>query len=208
MSTAADPGFVHVYRPAARPSTPVLLLLHGTGGDEQDLLPLGEALAPGAALLSPRGKVVERGMPRFFRRLAEGVFDVDDLKQRAGELAEFVESAAGRYGFERQRVIAVGLSNGANIASAVLLLHPTVLSGAVLYRGMVPLVPDPLPAITSQVLISNGRADPLVSPEETERLADLLRRAGANVDLWWSAAGHQLTEADVNTGRDWLSRLS
>ena len=137
----ADLGFVHVFKPAQNPGAPTLLLLHGTGGDEHDMLPLGGP-APGAALLSPRGKVLENGMPRFFRRLAEGVFDVEDLKVRAGELADFVKAAAAHYRFDPSRVIAMGFSNGANIASAMLLLRPGVLKGAVLFRAMVPLEPE------------------------------------------------------------------
>jgi phospholipase/carboxylesterase len=196
-------SFVHVFTPGTTSTT--LLLLHGTGGDERDLLPLGEMLLPGAAILSPRGQVLEHGMPRFFRRLAEGVFDEVDLRQRAGELARFVASTAERHHFDARKVIAVGFSNGANIASALLLLHPGVLAGAILFRAMVPLVPDSPPSLESaRVLISNGRADPLVAPEETERLATLLRSAGADVTVEWQPGGHQLTQADIRTARAWL----
>ena len=211
----ADLNFVHVYKPGSTGSrgstgsgsTPTLLLLHGTGGDENDMLPLG-GLMPGANLLSPRGQVLERGMPRFFRRLAEGVFDVEDLKQRAADLAAFVTAAADAYGFDRSHVYAMGFSNGANIASGVALLHPGVLRGAVLLRGMVPLVPDPLPVLTGfHALISNGRMDPTVSPEETERLAALLQRAGADVELHWQPADHQLMPTDFNAARTWLAAV-
>jgi phospholipase/carboxylesterase len=196
-------SFVHVFTPGTTSTT--LLLLHGTGGDERDLLPLGEMLLPGAAILSPRGQVLEHGMPRFFRRLAEGVFDEVDLRQRAGDLARFVASTAERHHFDARKVIAVGFSNGANIASALLLLHPGVLAGAILFRAMVPLVPDSPPSLESaRVLISNGRADPLVAPEETERLATLLRSAGADVTVEWQPGGHQLTQADIRTARAWL----
>lgn len=196
-------SFVHVFTPGTTSTT--LLLLHGTGGDERDLLPLGEMLLPGAAILSPRGQVLEHGMPRFFRRLAEGVFDEADLRQRAGDLARFVASTAERHHFDARKVIAVGFSNGANIASALLLLHPGVLAGAILFRAMVPLVPDSPPSLESaRVLISNGRADPLVAPEETERLATLLRSAGADVTVEWQPGGHQLTQADIRTARAWL----
>jgi phospholipase/carboxylesterase len=140
-------SFVHVFTPGTTSTT--LLLLHGTGGDERDLLPLGEMLLPGAAILSPRGQVLEHGMPRFFRRLAEGVFDEVDLRQRAGDLARFVASTAERHHFDARKVIAVGFSNGANIASALLLLHPGVLAGAILFRAMVPLVPDSPPSLES-----------------------------------------------------------
>jgi predicted esterase len=201
---AADLAFAHVYRAAATPAAGTFLLLHGTGGDEHDLLPIAEALDPNAGVLSPRGRVLERGMPRFFRRLAEGVFDEEDVQRRAHELAEFVGAAAERYAFDPRTVTAVGFSNGANIASAVLLVRPDVLSQAVLFRAMVPFVPDPVPSLHTRVLVSNGRVDPLVSPAETERLVALLRGAGADVSLAWQNAGHQLTQSDLAAARDWL----
>lgn len=203
-----DLEFVHVFRPPASAGVPVLLLLHGTGGNEHDLLALAEALSPGAGVLSPRGKVLERGMPRFFRRLAEGVFDLDDLERRTRELARFVEQAGAHYGFDRRQVVAVGFSNGANIAASVLLLEPSTLAAAVLFRAMVPLVPEPLPTIPGvRVLLSNGRTDPLVSLEQTERLAALLRSAGADVTVAWQPAGHELTAGDIAQAREWLATL-
>jgi predicted esterase len=202
-----DLGFAHVFKPAQAPGAPTLLLLHGTGGDEHDMVPLA-GLAPGAAVLSPRGKVLEQGAPRFFRRLAEGVFDVEDLRHRAAELADFVGAAAAHYKFDASRVIAMGFSNGANIASAVMLLRPGVLKGGVLFRAMVPLEPDPLPAIAgTRVLISNGRIDPIVSVAETERLARLLQRAGADVQVHWQPAGHQLMPADFTVAKTWLQSI-
>jgi predicted esterase len=199
-------SFVHQYRPAQTPGAPTLLLLHGTGGNEQDLLPMAAELMPEAAVLSPKGKVLEHGMPRFFRRLAEGVFDLDDLRLRTAELADFVTAAAEHYHFDPARVIAVGFSNGANIAASLVLLRPGVLHGAVLFRAMVPLVPDPLPSLPrTRVLVSNGRADPIVAIAETERLVSLLRAAGADVTLVWQAAGHHLVEADLAGARDWLA---
>jgi predicted esterase len=172
--------FQHVYK-AGDAGAPTLLMLHGTGADEHDLVPLGPELWPGAGILSPRGKVLEGSMPRFFRRLAEGVFDVDDLRFRTAELAEFVQAAAGHYAFDVRRVVAVGFSNGANIAASLLLLNPALLHRAVLFRAMVPLVPDPLPLIPrTPVLISNGRMDRLISPKETDRLVSVLSSAGAD----------------------------
>lgn len=204
---ASDLGFEHVFQPSTDPALPTLLLLHGTGGDEHDLLPLGR-IAPGAALLSPRGNVLEHGMPRFFRRLAEGVFDLEDVRRRAAELAAFVRAASTRYGLDAANIIAVGFSNGANIASAVLLLHPAVLRGAILFRAMVPLVPDPLPDLTGrQLLVSNGRTDPIVAADETDRLVALFEAAGAAVSLEWQAAGHQLTRADLQAAERWLRSL-
>jgi predicted esterase len=199
--------FIHVFSPPSEPGGPILLLLHGTGGNEHELIPLRELLLPGAGVLSPRGKVLERGMPRFFRRLTEGVFDVPDLKLRAQELAEFVTDTAKIRGFSPKQVIAVGFSNGANIAGGLLLLRPDVLGGAILFRAMVPLVPEHLPAMAkTPVLISNGRVDPLVSAEETEQLASLLRSSGADVTVAWQNAGHELTQQDVTTAREWLTQ--
>ena len=164
-------------------------------------------LDPAAALLSPRGNVLEHGAPRFFRRLAEGVFDLEDLRRRTHELADFVEGAVKHYGLEGRRIVAVGFSNGANMASALLLLRPDALGGAVLFRAMVPLIPDALPKLAATpVLLSNGRSDPLVSAEETERLAALLRSAGADVTVSWQHAGHELTDRDVMTAREWAAQ--
>jgi len=206
---SSDLGFVHVFKPAQNPGGPTLLLLHGTGGDEHDMLPLG-GLAPGAALLSPRGKVLENGMPRFFRRLAEGVFDEEDVARRAGELADFVAAAAAHYRFDPSRVVAMGFSNGANIASATMLLRPGVLKGGILFRAMVPLVPDfrqERPLAGARVLISNGNIDPIVPAEETERLARLLQQAGADVEVHWQPAGHQLMPADFAVAKTWLQSI-
>ena len=206
MTTALS--FTHRFTPATRAGLPPLLLLHGTGGNEGDLLPLGERLLPGAALLSPRGQVLERGMPRFFRRLAEGVFDLDDVRRRAGELAEFVAAARPEYGLERPPV-AVGFSNGANIAAALLLLRPGVLGGALLLRAMVPLVPNPLPSLDGvPVQINAGLADPIVTPEQSEALGALLRSAGAEVSLDWLEAGHDLGSKDLEIGARVLARVS
>jgi phospholipase/carboxylesterase len=207
--TASTDGFVHRFVPASRPGLPSLLLLHGTGGNEDDLLPLGERLLPGAARLSPRGQVLERGMPRFFRRLAEGVFDLDDLRRRTDELADFVEAARTRYDLGPLPPVAVGLSNGANIAAALLLLRPGTLGGALLLRPMVPLVPDPMPVLAGvPVQINAGTADPIVSPEQSEALAALLRRAGAAVTIDWIRGGHGLAQQDLELGSRFLEGLT
>jgi predicted esterase len=205
VTAATDLGFVHRFEPATAPGAPTLLLLHGTGGDESDLLPLGRMLHPGAALLSPRGRVLERGMPRFFRRLAMGVFDEQDLIARTHELADFVGAAAVQYGVDAGNVVAAGFSNGANIAAATLLLRPGALRGAVLLRPMVPLVPPTPPALAgTRVFAASGRFDPTVPAGEPERLAALLQGAGADVTLHWSDAGHELTHGDVTAARAWL----
>ena len=207
MTTTTGLSHLHRFVPATASGRPPILLLHGTGGDEHDMLPLGR-LMPGANILSPRGQVLENGMPRFFRRLAEGVFDIEDVQRRAGELADFVVSAGAHYGFDAGRVIAMGFSNGANIASALAFLRPGVLRGALLLRAMVPFEPDPIPSLPDfRVLISNGTSDPLVSREETERLAKLFHRAGADVEIHWQPTGHQLMPGDFAVAKTWLHAI-
>jgi phospholipase/carboxylesterase/glyoxalase family protein len=203
-----DAGFIYEFVPPSEPDPGiVLLLLHGTGGDERDLLPLGNELMPGAALLSPRGRVLERGMPRFFRRLAEGVFDVEDVKFRANELNEFVSSAVDRHRVQDSRVVAVGYSNGANIAASLLLLHPRLLSGAVLFRAMVPLEPDVPPDLSQvRVLLTSGTRDPMVPLSGAEKLKALLQRFGADVEVFWHEGGHELGRDDLTAARKWLTR--
>ncbi|MGO8793845.1 MAG: alpha/beta hydrolase [Candidatus Sulfotelmatobacter sp.] len=201
-------GFAHRFLPA-RPqaSHPVtLLLLHGTGGDENNLLGLGADLLPGAALLSLRGKVLENGMPRFFRRFAEGVFDVEDLKFRTDELAQFIEAASRRYDFTTKKLIVVGYSNGANIAASLILLHPHHLAAAVLFRAMVPFEPDIIRDFSDlSVFIGAGARDPIVPGGQPQELAALLESGGARVTLSWHAGGHELGDDDIEAARRWLS---
>ncbi len=199
--------FIHRFVPAKEETKSLtLLLLHGTGGDENDLLPLGRRLAPDAALLSPRGRVLENGAPRFFRRLAEGVFDEADLKFRANELADFVERAAARYGFDKSNVVAIGYSNGANIASAMMLLRPRLLRGAALFRPMRPFVPEQMPDLSGvPIFIAVGRFDPGISSEATGDLVTLLRDAEAVVSVYSVAAGHNLTGEEVEQARAWAA---
>jgi phospholipase/carboxylesterase len=204
----AAPDFAHVhhFEPAREASRPPLLLLHGTGGDERDLVPLGRALSPGSALLSPRGKVLENGMPRFFRRLAEGVFDEADLRRRTADLAAFVADARAAYGIGAP--VAVGFSNGANIAAAMLLLHPGVLAGAVLFRAMVPLDDAPAGLLSgTPVLILSGAGDPIVPAENAARLARMLAAAGASVEHRTVSGSHGLTQTDVDIAGAWLAKL-
>lgn len=199
-------SFIHRFEPATRLEAPPLLLLHGTGGDENDLLQLGRMIAPGSALLSPRGKVLEHGMPRFFRRHAEGVFDEDDLRTRANELADFVGEARKAYGIERP--IAVGFSNGANIAAATMLLRPGVLAGAALLRAMVPLSQTPAADLTgTPVLMLSGQNDPIVPRENARQLHALLSERGADVAFHTLPIGHQLTQTDLTVTRQWLEAL-
>jgi predicted esterase len=202
--TAATLGFVHRWEPREG-ATRTLLLLHGTGGDENDLIPLGDLIDPTANLLSPRGPVLENGMPRFFRRLAEGVFDLDDLRLRTGQLADFIGAAAREYGFPAGELTAVGFSNGANIAASVMLLRPEALRRGVLLRAMVPLVPEVAPDLQgARVYLGAGEADPIIAPANTEQLARMMRGYGADVTLDWFPAGHQLSRADVDGARAWL----
>ncbi len=206
-------GFVHRFLPpvpGARPAAgTTLLLLHGTGGDEGDLLPLGRALLPGAALLSPRGRVLEQGMSRFFRRLTEGVFDQDDLRRRTDELATFVDAAAARYAFDRAGVVAVGFSNGANIAASLLLRHAGALRGATLFSPMLPFEPEALPDLGgASVFVGAGTRDPIAPLAQAERLAALLESAGAAVTLYREpGGGHGLTQREVEAARRWLAGL-
>ncbi|EKS35938.1 alpha/beta hydrolase [Afipia clevelandensis] len=201
-----DLSFAHRFEPGNRLEAPPLLLLHGTGGDENDLLPLGQAVSPGSALLSPRGKVLEHGMPRFFRRLGEGVFDEDDLRRRADELADFVEAARARYGIAAP--VALGYSNGANIAAAMLLLRPDVLAGAILLRAMVPLSQPPQADLKDKpVLIISGKLDPIIPSSNSAQLAGLLAKAGANVQHPVLPTGHQLTQTDLTMSREWIKAV-
>jgi phospholipase/carboxylesterase len=187
---------IHRFEPGADPSRPPVLLLHGTGGGESDLLPLGREIAPGAALLSPRGNVLEGQMPRFFRRFREGLFDEDDVRRRAAELANFV--AEGRRVYGLAQPFALGYSNGANIAAAVLLLHPKTLAGAILLRAMAPLAEPPRPDLSGvPVLILSGLNDPVAPRSSAEKLAAALAAAGARVERDDLPAGHGLTQADV-----------
>jgi phospholipase/carboxylesterase len=203
----ASLDFVHEFVPGTSGRT--LLLLHGTGGNEHDMIPIGRRLDPSAALLSPRGKVLENGMPRFFRRLAEGVFDLEDLEKRTHELADFIGAAAVHYGLASDKMIAVGYSNGANIASSLCLRRPGLIRAAILFRAMVPFTPDELPDLSSlSVLFAEGNQDPIVSTAEAERLAALFRQARANVTLHFANAGHGLVQADVETAKSWMEKLT
>jgi predicted esterase len=201
-----QPDFLHEFVPGN--SNRTLLLLHGTGGNERDLIPLGRELDPDAFLLSPRGKILENGMPRFFRRLAEGVFDLEDLKTRTNELADFVAAAARQYKLAADNIVGVGYSNGANIAASMLLLRPEIMHAAILFRAMVPFIPDKLPDLSSvPVWIGAGDQDSIVPSSDTQRLVDLLRQAGADVTVRFFNAGHGLTNSDIEKAGQWLKNL-
>lgn len=186
--------------------TLTLVLLHGTGGNEEDLIFLGKEIEPNASILSPRGKVLENGMPRFFRRLAEGVFDIEDLKFRTLELADFIQKCSLHYKFDLNQTIAVGFSNGANIATSILLLRHNILQGAILFRAMIPLVPNPLPDLsTKKILLSAGVNDPIVSRTETENLFRLFQKTNANIMVKWLDSSHNLIQEDILVARKWIS---
>jgi predicted esterase len=208
--SSSELGFIHQFVSAADRSDHItLLLLHGTGGNEQDLIPLGQELFPTAALLSPRGKVLESGMPRFFRRLAEGVFDIEDLKFRTHELADFVEKSSKVYRFDLRHVICIGYSNGANIASSLLLLRPEVVSSAVLFRAMVPFLPEKVPNLTTKnIFMGAGEHDPIVPKEQTEMVYRMYKKAGAKVLLHWEKdSGHELGYDEISIAKEWLANL-
>lgn len=202
-------SYIHHFQPATDPAATPLLLLHGTGGNEHDLVPLGTQLAPGAALLSPRGNVSERGAPRFFARLAEGVFDPAEIERRTHELADFLAAAAQEYRLDLSRLRAVGFSNGANIAATLLLLRPESLAGAVLLRPMVVLEPKQLPNLRGKrVLVSSGAHDPIVPVDHPARLGDIFRRAGADVRVVEHPASHNLVRGDLEVAQEWLAAKS
>jgi predicted esterase/catechol 2,3-dioxygenase-like lactoylglutathione lyase family enzyme len=202
-------GFVHRYLPptthAERAASTTLLLLHGTGGDEDDLVPLGRSLLPGAGIVSPRGKVMEGGAPRFFRRLAPGVFDMEDLARQTDALAAFVDAAATTYRLDRDRIVAVGFSNGANIAASLLLRRGAHLRGAVLLSPMLPFEPNQLPDLSGvSVFIGAGERDPMASRETVERLESVLREAGAEVTMHWTKGGHAITKEELAAAQEWM----
>ncbi len=198
-------SFVHRFEAGTSAST--LLLLHGTGGNEHDLVPMAAGLAPGTHILSPRGKVLENGAPRFFRRLAMGVFDEEDLKAQAADLAQFVQDAARHYNLEASKIYALGYSNGANIAAALMLLYPKVLAGAVLLRPMLPLEVAPLPNLAGKTaFLAAGNQDAWSPRERVQALADRLEQAGAKVQLRWQQGGHQLYQEELLAVRDWLAQ--
>jgi phospholipase/carboxylesterase len=191
----------HIFK---KGSDRILLLLHGTGGTEQDLLPLAEMVDPNASVLSVRGNVTENGMPRFFRRLAEGIFDEEDLIFRTKELNEFIDEAAVKYEFDRSNLVALGYSNGANIAGSLLFHYRNSLKSALLYHPMVPRRGIGIPDLTGiPVFIGAGKNDPICPASETEELSQLLEKAGAQVDVHWEYQGHQLTHSEVNASKRW-----
>lgn len=200
-------GFTHRFRPASG-SPDTLLVLHGTGGNEDDLIGIAQAVAPGAAVLSPRGNVLEHGAPRFFKRLREGVFDPAEVRSRGEELAAFIRAATAKYELDPARVFALGYSNGANIASTVMLIDPRLVRAAVMLRPMLVFEPSPEEQIDlsgSAALISAGRVDPIVPTASVEKLAQLLEARGAEVTLKWQLGGHNLVPSEVKEAADWLA---
>ncbi|MGO4180478.1 alpha/beta hydrolase [Paenibacillus sp. TAF43_2] len=196
----------HIFKQGTDATAPVLLLLHGTGGTERDFLPLAELVSPASSVLSVRGNVLENGMPRYFRRLAEGVFDLEDLKFRTQELNDFLDQAAVEYGFDRNNIVAIGYSNGANIAGSLLFHYQGTLRGAILHHPMVPIRDVDLPDLAGvPCFIGAGSNDPLCTPQETEELDRLLQAAGAPVTVHWETFGHQLTSSEVAAAAAWFN---
>lgn len=198
----------HIFNKGKDPLKPTLLLLHGTGGNELGLLPLAGKIDDEANVLSVRGNILENGMPRFFRRLAEGVFDEEDLIFRTQELNDFLDEAAEKYGFNRENIIAIGYSNGANIAGSLLFHYQQALKGAILHHPMVPRRGIELPDLTGKsVFIAAGTSDPICSPEESSELGALLKQANAQVEIHWENRGHQLTAKEVEAAAQWYRNL-
>jgi phospholipase/carboxylesterase len=202
-----DLGFIHRFVPAEDSgSGETLIVLHGTGGDENDLIGIGKAVAPGAAIVSPRGNVLENGAPRFFRRIAEGVFDPKEVRSRAEELARFIRAAVITYRLDPARVFALGYSNGANVAATVMFVEPGILQGAILFRPMLVYEPATKNDLAgSAVFISAGRMDPIVPTASVERLVELFESASAEVTLKWQLVGHNLVPSEVSEAADWLA---
>lgn len=199
-------GFIYNYIPGS--SENVLFLLHGTGGNEDDLLTVGQMLDRKASIVAPRGKVLENGMPRFFRRISPGVFDIEDLKFRANELGEFVDLLCTKHSFDSGSLVGVGYSNGANIAASLVLLKPTLLRRSILFRAMLPLVLDKIPDLNgTSVFISGGKYDEMIPEDSTLELKSILQRSGANVKMNWEESTHALTAAEVNKAREWLLNM-
>ena len=208
---SSESGFTYRFIPAAPSDTShvTLLLLHGTGGDENDLIDLGRMVLPGAAILSPRGKVLEGRSWRFFRRISEGVFDVKDLRERTTELAKFIKAASTAYDFDAQRVVAVGFSNGANIAGSMLLQYPDILAAAALLSPMVPFEPEQLPNLAGKpVFVGRGNYDPIAQPDNSGRLVELLKQTGANVTDFTFNGGHTITREELRAAQAWIKGLS
>jgi phospholipase/carboxylesterase/glyoxalase family protein len=205
----AQLGFIHRFVPSPDLQQRITLLaLHGTGGNENEMVPLAQALSADATVLSPRGKVLEGNRSRFFRRFAQGDFDIEDLKYRTRELAEFTERAASAYGFDLDHIVAVGYSNGANIAASLLLLCPRLLAGAILFRPMVPVEPAITPDLTDiPVFIASGRYDSIIPAGQPERLARMLKDSAADVTLRWEDADHRLQNAEIGAAREWLASI-
>ncbi len=198
----------HIFNKGKDSNKPTLLLLHGTGGNELDMLPLAGRIDEEASILSVRGNVLENGMPRFFRRLAEGIFDEEDLIFRTKELNEFLDEAAREYGFDRDNILAIGYSNGANIAASLLFHYQNALKGAILHHPMVPRRGVELPDLSGKsVFIAAGTNDPICSPLESSELQSLLEKANAKVELHWEDRGHQLTANEVEAARKWYLAL-
>ncbi|MEQ6388406.1 alpha/beta hydrolase [Bacillaceae bacterium S4-13-58] len=198
----------HIFNKGSNPSKPTLLLLHETGGNEEDLLPLAKMIDSKANVLSVRGNVSEKGMNRFFRRLSEGVFDEEDLVFRTKELYSFLDDAAEKYKFDRNNIVAVGYSNGANIAGSLLFHYDDALKGAILHHPMVPIRGTKLPNLDgTSVFITAGANDPICTPTESNELERILKEANAEVNIHWENNGHQLTRTEAEAAAKWYKGI-
>ncbi|KAA0550425.1 alpha/beta hydrolase [Bacillus sp. BGMRC 2118] len=197
----------HIFVQGQEANAPVLLLLHGTGGNERDLLPLANMIAPHASVLGVRGNVLENGMPRFFKRLAEGVFDEEDLILRTNELQQFLDEMAEKYSFNRNNLVALGYSNGANIAASLIYHFKNTLRGAILFHAMVPLRGINVPDLSeTPVFIGAGKYDPLIPQPETKELIEVLRMANSSVQEFWTEGGHELRREEVDEAKKWFNK--
>lgn len=198
--------FSHRFDPATSEEVRTALVLHGTGGDENSLVPFAQSLLPGAAILSPRGRILEHGVARYFRRFAEGVFDFDSIRHEADALAEFLAEAAKEYKFDASKVTAIGYSNGANIGWSMLLRHPDSLAELVLFRPMVTLTDEQPDLRKANIFVSSGRQDAMVGEDGAKSLVAQMRDLGANVEHNWHEGGHELASSELKIAQEWLER--
>lgn len=199
-------SFVYRYLPGTGEDPRTAIVFHGTGGDENSLVPFAQSLMPGAAILSLRGRVDENGMPRFFRRFAEGAFDYDSIRIESDAVAEFLKQASVDYGIDLETAVGVGYSNGANIAWSTLLRHPGSFGTLVLFRPMVTL-DDSSDLTGKRIFVGTAEQDPIVPIENVQRLIEQMKSCGAQVEVSWHPGGHQLTRGEITLASSWLGMV-
>lgn len=201
-------SFIHIYNEPLMGNTTIFLLLHGTGGDENDLIQLAKMIDPQAGILSLRGNIDENGMNRFFERKAMGVLDEESLKKETVKLYDFLNAAASEYHFKKEQLVVLGYSNGANIASSLLFHYKDAFNQGMLLHPMVPLRTVELPDLSRQRLfIGAGENDPICPPEETEELEQMLSKTGASITMYWGKDGHSLSQNELNAASMWYENL-